>query len=160
MIAETRETNTHIYFWNSVFSNFYNIEFEYNGHIFACTEQAFMWEKANYFNDTEIGDIILRTTVPIEVKRLGRQVKNFDAEKWMNVCTKYMYLVNLEKWKLMKDIILSTGDKILVEASPFDKIWGVGLAKDNNKILDDKNWLGLNLLGYVLMDVRETLKNV
>ena len=107
-IQNVRETKTHIYFWNSVFSNFYLIEFEYKDHTFACTEQAFMWEKAIYFKDYDIAEEILRTTVPIEVKRLGRKVKNFDSEIWMDVCQDYMFAVNLEKWKLMKDIILST----------------------------------------------------
>lgn len=157
MIAETRETNTHIYFWNSVFSNFYKIEFEYKGHIFACTEQAFMWEKAKFFSDDEISKEILCTTVPNEAKRLGRMVKNFDEKEWSKVCFQIMYDVNLEKWKKMSNLLLSTGTKILVEASPFDKIWGVGLCKNNDLILDESNWLGLNLLGKVLMQVREEL---
>lgn len=157
MIADTRETNTHIYFWNSVFSNFYIIEFEYEGHIFSCTEQAFMWEKARYFGDEEIANEILCTTVPIEAKRLGRMVKNFDEKEWSDVCFQIMYDVNLEKWKKMSELLLSTGSKILVEASPFDKIWGVGLSEYNDLILDENNWKGLNLLGKVLMRVREEL---
>ena len=59
----------------------------------------------------------------------------------------------------MKDIILSTGDKILVEASPYDTIWGVGLGENNDLILDEKNWKGTNFLGEVLMDVRKSLSN-
>lgn len=159
-IQNVRETKTHIYFWNGVFSNFYLIEFEYKGHTFACTEQAFMWEKAMYFKDYDVAEEVLRTTVPIEAKRLGRKVKNFDPEIWMDVCKDYMYAVNLEKWKLMKDIILSTGDKILVEASPYDTIWGVGLEKNNDLILDEKNWNGTNFLGEVLMKVRKIFLNL
>ena len=126
-------------------------------NTFACTEQAFMWEKAMYFKDYCVAEEILRTTVPIEAKRLGRKVKNFDSEIWMDVCQDYMYAVNLEKWKLMKDILLSTGNKILVEASPYDTIWGVGLGENNDLILDEKNWKGTNFLGEVLMKVRNTL---
>lgn len=159
-IQNVRETKTHIYFWNGVFSNFYKIEFEYKGHIFASTEQAFMWEKANFFHDSNVAEEVLRTTVPIEAKRLGRKVKNFDEDDWMDVCRDYMYAVNLEKWKLMKDILLSTGNKILVEASPYDKIWGVGLGENNDLILDEKNWKGTNFLGEVLMQVRVTLNEL
>jgi len=157
-IKNIRETETHIYFWNSVFSNFYHINFNYKGFNFKNSEQAFMWEKAKFFNDDYTADLILLSTVPYQAKKLGRQVKNYNDEMWSDVRYKFMYEINIAKWRKMEDLILSTGDKILVEASPFDKIWGVGLGENDNKILDDNNWKGLNLLGEVLMDVRRKIK--
>lgn len=153
-----RETDTHIYFWNSMFSNWYPIQFEYKGHQFHNSEQAFMWEKANFFNDEEIANEILQTPNPGRNKALGRKVKNFNGDKWMEVCLDIMIEVNMSKWAEMPQDIIDTGDKIIVEASPYDKIWGIGLKPQDDKVLDEKNWDGLNLLGLALMKVRDNLK--
>ncbi len=155
-----KETDTHIYFWKGIFSNFYPVTFMYKGHEFANTEQAFMWAKAIYFNDIKTANLILKTTNPQEAKRLGRKVKNFNRRPWLQDCEQYMFQVNMEKWKKdsFKKAILDTGDKIIVESCPVDRIWGVGLSQDDPLILDSSNWKGLNLLGKVLMKVRKSLK--
>lgn len=152
-------TATHIYFWGSIFSNWFPVTFEYKGHSFDNSEQAFMWEKAMFFNDQEIATKILNTPNPRKNKKLGRAVKNFDATKWEAAAFDIMVAVNLAKWTVMKQELLATADKILVEASPLDKVWGVGLSADNPLILDKTNWEGRNLLGEALMKVRELLKD-
>jgi len=158
-----RESDTHIFFWNGVFSNFTHAVIEYKDHIFQNTEQAFMWEKAMYFNDIEMADKILNTPIPGKAKALGRKVKNFNDEKWSAVSYLIMINVNLEKYKqhyTMREALLSTGSKIIVEASPYDKIWGIGLHWSDNNVCDESKWRGQNLLGKCLVEVRNELQSV
>lgn len=159
-----RETNTHIYFWGSYLSNFYypaifQLIIENVPCQFYTSEQAFMAFKALEFNDRDSFNKILN--VPEgkgqKVKALGRKIQNFDKNIWDKVSYKYMFKSCLAKFSQNEEIrqqLLGTGTKILVEASPFDKIWGVGLAEDNDLILDEQNWDGENRLGSVLMNVR------
>lgn len=159
-----RITDTHVYFWGSEFSNWYACDFTFSAfnetYRFANSEHAFMWCKAMHFNDFETAEEILNTPSPRHNKELGRGVKNFNAEEWM--INGYIYMVAVNKAKYLqndmcKDILISTGDKIIVEASPFDKIWGIGLHWDNDDVLDESKWQGLNLLGKALMEVRSNL---
>jgi ribA/ribD-fused uncharacterized protein len=155
-----RITKTHVYFWGSVFSNWADVRFEYKGHTFYNSEQAFMWEKALLFKDQKIADKIFECDSPKEAKALGRKVKNFDSVKWDQVGFDLMVDINYEKFNQnpsLTEILFSTGTKTIVEASPFDKIWGVGLHWDDDRILDEKNWQGKNLLGKALMKVRDRL---
>ena len=157
-----RITNTHIYFWGSQLSNWYACEFNYKRKYFYNSEQAYMWEKAIYFNDNEVAEEILKTPDPRIVKKLGRLVKGFDTEVWNAECYDIMVDVCFEKFSQNVDLqllLISTGDKILVEASPHDKIWGVGLHWKDDKILDEANWDGQNLLGKALMEVRKIIKD-
>jgi len=153
-----KTTDTHIYFWNSMFSNWFPAKFEYKGHDFANSEQAFMWEKALFFKDHKIADQVLNTPNPAQNKALGRRVKNFNDYKWSLASYDIMVEVNMAKWVMMKQDLLDTGNKILVEASPVDPIWGVGLGPKDPKVLDEKNWKGQNLLGKALMEVRDKIK--
>jgi ribA/ribD-fused uncharacterized protein len=132
----------------------------YKNIHFENSEQAFMWEKANYFGDTEIANEILHTPNPKENKMLGRKIKNFNAAKWLVAGYDVMVDVCYAKFDQnpsMKKQLLSTGDKIIVEASPYDVVWGIGLHWEDDAVLDEKNWRGQNLLGKALMDVREKL---
>jgi predicted NAD-dependent protein-ADP-ribosyltransferase YbiA (DUF1768 family) len=104
-----------------------------------------MWRKALLFNDAEMTAAILNETNPGRVKALGRKVKNFDAAKWNAVATDIL------------SVLLATGDKELVEASPNDAIWGIGLTADAAERTPRENW-GTNWLGQVLMEVREILR--
>jgi ribA/ribD-fused uncharacterized protein len=160
-IEQTLQTKTHIYFWGSIFSNFHPIDFIHQNNKFANSEQAFMWRKAIFFKDFEIALKILETTNPQEAKSLGRKVKYYDDIKWNQIREQIMYEVNIDKYKdeKLQGILLSTKNLIIVESSPVDKIWGVGLSKEDPRILDEKNWNGLNLLGKVLMRVREYYEN-
>lgn len=156
-----RITDTHIYFWGSELSNWYDCQFTYKGHIFYNSEQAFMWEKAKFFNDEETAEKILNEPNPRKNKQLGREVKNFNGDVWLKEGYRVMVDVNLSKWssnKYLKDLLLSTENKIIVEASPLDVIWGIGLHWEDDLVLDSSNWKGLNLLGESLMEVRKKLK--
>lgn len=162
-----RKTSTHLFFYGSgaIYSNWHSDpknprQFLRNNNWFANTEQAFMYEKAILFNDHETAQEILATPSPKDVKALGRKVRNFDAQKWEDRALGIMTSVNLDKYSQnpeFKKELLETGERILVEASPYDKIWGVGLHYMDAKILDEKNWLGKNLLGKALMNVRRLL---
>jgi ribA/ribD-fused uncharacterized protein len=155
-----RITNTHVYFWKSKLSNWYHCPFKYKGRLFQNSEQAFMWEKAIFFSDNDIADDILNTPDPKEAQALGRKVKNFDREKWLYQGLSVMIDVNFERFSQNKEqceLLLSTGNKTLVEASP-DNIWGVGIHWKDDLVLDDKNWKGKNLLGKSLMCVRSRLR--
>lgn len=160
-IEQTLQTKTHIYFWGSIFSNFHPIDFIHQNNEFANSEQAFMWRKAVFFKDFDTALKILETTNPQEAKSLGRKVKYYDDIKWNQIREQIMYEVNIDKYenKELQKLLLSTNNLIIVESSPVDKIWGVGLSKEDPRILDENNWKGLNLLGKVLMKVREYYEN-
>jgi ribA/ribD-fused uncharacterized protein len=161
MIISERETDTHLYFLRGVLSNFEKCYIKYKGHLFATTEQAFMWEKAVFFNDHESASKILREENPAKAKKLGREVKNFDDSKWSKVCYEIMYLINYEKYfqnTRLKNILLNTGDKMIIEANPKDTRWGIGLSAEDDRVLDESQWQGENLLGKVLMELRKDLK--
>jgi len=157
-----RITNTHVFFWGLEFSNWYGCLFTYKGKNFYNSEQAFMWEKALYFNDNTIAEEILHTSSPKVAKELGREIRNFNREKWSEVSYDIMIDVNIAKYTsdpYLEDILLSTGDKTIVEASPTDSIWGIGLHWSDDKVLDESKWQGQNLLGKALMEVRTKLQN-
>lgn len=161
MIISERETDTHLYFLRGVLSNFEKCYIKYKGHLFATTEQAFMWEKAVFFNDRESANKIIKEENPAKAKKLGREVKNFDDSLWSKVCYDFMYKVNYEKYSQntrLKNILLNTGDKVLVEANPRDRRWAIGLPAEDDRVLDESQWQGENLLGKVLMQVRDELK--
>lgn len=158
-LREITETDTHVYFWGGQLSNFWQVNFSYKGYTVASSEQAFMLEKALTFDPLMINPILSAKT-PKLAKQLGRQIKNYNDEIWAN--KRYETMIEILKLKfsnpLLKRILLSTEDKILVEGSPFDKIWGVGIKYNDPKILDESNWNGSNLLGEALMEVRKYLK--
>ena len=161
MIISERETDTHLYFLRGVLSNFEKCYIKYKGHLFATTEQAFMWEKAVFFNDRESANKIIKEENPAKAKKLGREVKNFDDSLWSKVCYDFMYKVNYEKYSQntrLKNILLNTGNKVLVEANPRDRRWAIGLPAEDDRVLDESQWQGENLLGKVLMQVRDELK--
>lgn len=155
------ETNTHVYFfgYESPFSNFYYTKFEYKGHIVNSSEQAFMLEKVYMFDPTMI-NIIANTTNPAQVKKLGRKVQNFNEKKWFDVSFEVMVRILIRKFanENLKQVLLNTGDKIIVEASPYDYLWGAGMGINNPDLLKNK-WVGQNRLGSALMVVREFYKN-
>ena len=105
----------------------------------------------------------METNDPKQIKALGRKVKNFDGEIWRKL--RYSVVLNGNYYKFaqnknMRDILLATEDKILVEASPLDTIWGIGYAKNSPAATDPKAWRGLNLLGFALMEVRDEIRRV
>ena len=121
-----------------------------------------MAEKARIFGDNEVLTTIMNTNNPKEHKRIGRTIRGFNIEHWSRVSFDVVVTGNYYKFTqnpLLKAVLLSTGDKELVEASPYDRIWGVGLHWSDNQILDRHNWKGENLLGKALMRVRRIIRD-
>ena len=155
----------YIFFWgehskDGYMSNFYPSEFTINNQKFNCSEQYFMKKKQELFdpNNILLATNIMKETKPKDIKKFGRQVKNFNDAIWNQHKVKEMHDGIYAKFSQNPELklkLLSTGDKILVEASPYDKIWGIGFSKDNALLNKDK-W-GQNLLGKVLMQVRKEL---
>jgi len=120
-----------------------------------------MYSKAVLFDDSFIADKILRSSSPREQKDLGRRVTGYDDNIWdterLDIMSHGLYY-KFDQNPEFKQQLLDTGDRILVEASPYDKIWGVGLAEDSDDILDEQLWKGQNLLGKTLMNVRGTIR--
>ena len=142
------------------FSNWFRSEFEYDGKHFINSEQAFMYLKAKLFNDTDIIEKILKNGNPMICKNLGRCVKPFDPVLFDE--NKYQFMVDVLLAKFsgnpsLKKLLLDTGDAILVEASPKDKIWGIGMDLNHPDFNDSSKWKGQNLLGKALMEVRAKL---
>ncbi len=138
-------------------SNFYLSDFVIDGKTFICNEQWMMYNKAILFNDEETAKKILTSTDQKEIKRLGREVKNFDSGVWNDRKVDIVYKGALAKFSqnpVLKEYLLNTGDAILVEGSPTDCIWGIGLRHSVNPY----EWRGQNLLGFTLMEVRSVLK--
>lgn len=156
---DIRVTDTHVFFWGSPLSNFYPCTIEWGGEKFLSSEQLFMWFKAIYFADEETANLILKTTTPKEAKELGRKVRGFDEKMWSTVREEYMKLALHLKFtqnKTLRQYLLqSTFDgKKFVEGSPYDKIWGIGIAWDDPTGDDESTWKGQNLLGKCLNEIR------
>ena len=140
-------------------SNFYPCEFEFNDKMFNFSEQCFMYQKALLFNDYEIAGQILKETDVRKIKALGRKVKDFDNELWDKHKEDFMYNACYAKFSQndeLKDFLLNTGNREIVEASPVDSIWGIGFSSDN--AMENINKWGQNLLGKTLMKVRAELR--
>ena len=153
-------TDKFVFFYGGVFSQWFYHDMEIDGITYNCAEQYMMAMKAKTFNDTASLTKIMASYDPKEQKAIGRQVKDFDPDMWNCVAKNYVYRANLEKFSGdLKQYLLETGDRELVEASPYDKIWGIGLAMDNKNLTDKTKWQGTNWLGETLMKVRETLSN-
>lgn len=145
----------------SCFSQWWEQPFEAEGTSYKTAEHWMMAKKAQLFNDDEILAKILAAKSPAVAKELGRAVKNFDQTVWEAHRYEIVLQGNLLKFgqhEPLKDFLLRTGEKVLVEASPVDPIWGIGLAKTDPNIENPHDWKGLNLLGFALMEVRDKLK--
>jgi ribA/ribD-fused uncharacterized protein len=142
------------------FSQWYPAEFVVDGVNYLTAEHWMMAQKALLFGDKEIEEKIVQASKPALVKDLGRQIRNFNNEVWEK--NRFDIVVNGNYHKFsqhedLKEYLLSASDRILVEASPVDNIWGIGLAKDAAGIENPSTWKGLNLLGFALMEARRKL---
>jgi ribA/ribD-fused uncharacterized protein len=119
-----------------------------------------MAEKARLFDDLETAQAAISAGHPAQVQRLGRRVRGFDQSRWDQHKVDIVMRGNLAKFSQNPDLgqyLAGTGQRILVEASPKDHIWGVGLAESDAAITDPRRWRGQNLLGFTLMAVRSQL---
>jgi ribA/ribD-fused uncharacterized protein len=148
-------------FWGGPFSQWARCKFTIDGIEYNCAEQYMMAAKAKLFNDQEALEAIMKSKDPREQKATGRKVKNFNPEQWEAIAKDVVTRANMAKFtqnEEMKLFMLGTGDDHIVEASPYDRIWGVGIAEDDERIWDKDQWDGKNWLGECLMEVREALK--
>ena len=137
--------------------------FRVEGRPYCCMEQFMMAEKARLFGDKETLEKIMQASVPGTLKALGREVKHFNQAEWDKCKYTIVLTGNFQKFLQnpeLKDFLLRTGDKILVEASPRDRIWGIGMGKSNENAENPAAWRGQNLLGFALMEVRDELRRV
>lgn len=159
----SKTNQTYTFFWGeeSPFSQFFITEFVIDNKKFNCTEQYMMYSKAITFGDSEIAKQILETQKPGKQKKLGRLVKNFDSDKWDEIAEDIVYKGNYAKFsqnKKIYDELLNTNETELVEVSPTDTIWGIGLPRNNPKIYDKSKWRGQNKLGIILTKLRNEFK--
>ena len=128
---------------------------------YNCSEQYMMAQKALLFNDLATHAQIMKTTSPSKQKALGRKVRGFDEKVWAQHRYQIVLKANLAKFRQnpeLKKQLLATGNQIIAEASPCDKLWGIGLGASDPRSQNKETWPGQNLLGQVLMEVRQTLQ--
>jgi ribA/ribD-fused uncharacterized protein len=141
-------------------SQWYDAPFTVDGLTYPTAEHWMMAEKARLFGDDKGLAAVLAAPGPGQAKAAGRRVRGFDERAWKGARYDIVVAGNLAKFGQhtdLRDFLVATGSKVLVEASPHDLIWGIGLAADHPDVARPTAWRGLNLLGFALMDVREHL---
>ncbi|NQY05808.1 MAG: NADAR family protein [Flavobacteriaceae bacterium] len=145
----------------SCFSQWRQSSFTIGEATYKTAEHYMMAEKANLFNDSEMLEAIINCNHPMEAKQFGRKVKGFDPELWNEHKYEIVKRGNLAKFSQheeMKSFLLNTKNRVIVEASPRDRIWGIGMGAKNEKAMNPNLWRGQNLLGFALMEVRDELE--
>jgi hypothetical protein len=163
----------YLYFWGQrpprgggvgagCFSQWWSSAFEIDGVRFATAEHYMMWRKASMFGDDEMAGRVLAATHPKQAKDFGRLVRGFDSDAWDAARYEIVVTGNIAKFGQHQDLrrfLVGTGTRVLVEASPVDAVWGIGLGADDPFVDQPRRWRGLNLLGFALADVRAALAN-
>lgn len=164
MTVVTRKLTIHngfALFWKEWPSNWEASPFALDGNRYNCVEQWMMAEKARVFGDEDVRKQILSTSNPKLQKDLGRQVRNYDDQRWSQVRFDIVVRGTIEKYEQnphLKELLLAVPDGTrFVEASPFDKIWGIGMSQSDPRATDPSLWLGQNLLGYAVDDARRVI---
>ncbi|PJJ10288.1 hypothetical protein CLU83_3690 [Flavobacterium sp. 1] len=145
------------------FSQWWISPFVVDGITYKTAEHWMMAKKAELFNDDEVLEKIIQANSPAEVKKLGREVKNYDDNLWLANRYEIVKQGSFHKFNQnsdLKEFLMNTKERVLVEASPVDAIWGIGMAGDHKDIHNPEKWRGLNLLGFALMEVRDALREI
>ena len=166
-ISADEEDDGFVFFWKlghpgEEFSNWYPRQFVLEGIKYNCVEQYMMAKKALLFGDLDIYHKIMASSDPGECKDLGKKVSNFDPDAWDSCKYEIVYNANHAKFSQNPDLmqkLLSTGDAIMAEASPYDKIWGIGMDQYDPGARTPEHWNGQNLLGNILMQIRSESEN-
>eukprot|EP00567_Pseudictyota_dubia_P012365 CAMPEP_0197443822 /NCGR_PEP_ID=MMETSP1175-20131217/9462_1 /TAXON_ID=1003142 /ORGANISM="Triceratium dubium, Strain CCMP147" /LENGTH=242 /DNA_ID=CAMNT_0042974505 /DNA_START=72 /DNA_END=804 /DNA_ORIENTATION=- len=159
--ADDRRDRFH-FFWKagSPFSQWHRSRYELDGFQYVCAEQGMMHGKALLFEDGEMAELIMEAESPRKMKALGQSVRGFDEKTWKRHREDIVYRNNVAKFTqnegLREALLATTGT--LVEASPSDKIWGIGLNEDVARRTHPSQWKGLNLLGKILTRVRDEIR--
>ncbi|NQZ76698.1 MAG: NADAR family protein [Ekhidna sp.] len=168
---ESGEKLKYLFFWghqpskdgsitSSCFSQWWESPFEVNGVTYRTAEHWMMAEKARLFDDKIALASILGVQTPSEAKKWGRRVKNFVQDVWEDKRIEIVIEGNYHKFiqnKDLKDYLIGTKNRILVEASPVDSVWGIGMTSNDEFAYIPTKWKGHNLLGFALMNVRDRL---
>ena len=170
--VERGEAFEYLFFWGhrprkdhelgpSCLSQWWPCAFDLDGQRYSSAEQYMMAEKARISGDAEALAAILAADEPGRIKALGRKVRGFDEARW--TAARFDIVVRGSTAKFGQDerlrhYLLGTGASVLVEASPTDRIWGIGLTADDPRARDPRAWLGTNVLGFALMHARESLR--
>jgi len=132
-------------------------DFTIDGVTYRTAEHWMMAHKARLFGDEEAFDRIIEASHPRQAKELGRKISAFDEATWVAHRSEIVTVGNVGKFSQHPDLnayLIGTGSRILVEASPLDRIWGIGMAADHDHATQPDQWRGLNLLGFALMEAR------
>ncbi|MFF8954520.1 NADAR family protein [Streptomyces sp. NPDC014894] len=170
--VSTGERITYLHFWGhaprrdgrigaSCLSQWWPSPFVVDGVRYATAEHWMMAAKARLFGDADAERLALDAAGPAQAKRAGRLVRGFDDRVWERERFGIVRAGSVHKFGArpeLAEFLLGTGDRVLVEASPMDRIWGIGLAADDERAGDPARWPGLNLLGFALMEAREELR--
>lgn len=143
------------------FSQWYPSRFTVDGIDYTTAEQYMMAGKARRFRDDEVLARILASDSPRQIKQLGRQVRGFVGRDWEEARFAIVVEGSVAKFGQnpdLRDFLLGTGDRLIVEASPMDQVWGIGLRATDARARDPRQWRGLNLLGFALMEARSILR--
>ena len=162
-VTSVEDDDKFVFFWklnhkNEEFSNWYPKEFVIEGITYKCVEQYMMAKKAILFGDIEIYQKIMASDDPGECKGLGKLVRNFDPVTWDSCKREIVFNANYAKFTQnpeLMDKLKKTGEAILAEASPLDKIWGIGMTADDPDARCPEKWKGENILGSILMELRQ-----
>ncbi len=160
--TSVRELDNHIFFFSggTLLSNFKPSLFKVDGVNYTHAEQYIQQQKALLFKRPDVAKEFMTATIPIVIKNLVSKLPTFDPKLWEEKSPDIGYTAVLHKFRqnpeLLKDLI-STRDKTLVEAAPYDRVWGIGFHKDDGNIITKKRTWGKNLQGGNLMRVRSEL---
>ncbi|WP_145866983.1 NADAR family protein [Streptomyces capillispiralis] len=145
----------------SCLSQWWPSPFTVAGVEYATAEHWMMAAKARLFGDAEAERLALDAGHPSEAKKAGRLVRGFDEAVWRRERFGIVVEGSVHKFTAHRDLgafLLNTGERVLVEASPVDRVWGIGLAADDERAADPERWRGPNLLGFALMEARTRLR--
>ena len=169
--AKSGEQLKYIFFWGHtdrnndrtgkyVFSQWHEAPFTVDGILYRTSEHWMMSKKALLFGDFVSSDKVLQCEKPAEAKAIGRAISGYDDELWNASKYEIVKTGNFHKFAQNQDLrkyLINTQAKIIVEASPVDAVWGIGMAQDHKSIMNPEAWRGENLLGFAIMEVRDML---
>jgi len=172
-VVENGEKLKFLFFWGhaknpnqritqACFSQWYESPFKVNGVNYKTSEHWMMSQKALLFDNLDIHKQIIESNKPGSAKEFGRKVTGFDEKIWTAHRSKIVIMGNIHKFNQNRELgeyLINTQNRIIVEASPVDRIWGIGLTKESNDARNVYAWRGLNLLGFALMEARDFLKD-
>jgi len=151
------------FFWSGPFSQWKHADIIIDGQLYNCNEQYMMAEKARLFKDDHALAKIMSTDEPAVQKLAGRNVVGFDKVQWEQIARLVVYRANFAKFTQHADLyklLMATEHKVIVEASPKDPIWGIGMSENDPDVTDPSKWKGTNWLGEAIMQVRNDIRQM